>query len=66
MSCAEAEKAGSFLQVNSEHQEVFPAPSLLHPYYSLYLSLPLSLEKSHGGRRQEVTFECNDEGGGYL
>jgi len=39
MSRAEVGKAGSFLQVNSQHQGVFPAPSFIHP--------PLSLSHTH-------------------
>ena len=65
MSRAEAGKAGSFLQVNSEHQGVSPAPSLIHPCFSLSVSLSHSPRGSLRvvGDRSRL-FERNEGGGG--
>lgn len=53
MRRAEVGKAGSFLQVNSQHQGVFPAPSFIHPSpslsHTLLFSPPLSLGMKRGG-----------------
>lgn len=51
---------GSFLQVNSEHQGGFPAPSFIHPSFSLPRS-PLGCQGEVGDRQSQLLKVMREE-----